>query len=141
LLITGMDQAVRILKDKTSGERLREDAVRSLAADASPEAIKTLVDTLQDHDLGVRWQAAVVLSQLGKRALPYLLTALVDPKRVADPWLRDGALHILRDNVDAGVTMLSRNLRHALKGQAADLRTMREADRLLRILGYEHKKE
>jgi HEAT repeat protein len=139
MLFTGMEQAVQILRDRSASERLREDAVRSLGADASAEAITTLVDTLRDNDLGVRWQAAVVLSQLGKRALPYLLSALVDPKRVEDPWLRDGAFHVLRDNVDAGVTMLSRNLRHALKGQAADLRTMREADRLLRILGYENK--
>jgi HEAT repeat protein len=130
--INSETQAIEMLNDKQQSAALREAAVRYLGASATPEAIKRLVLALEDNDFGVRWEAAVALTGLGRAALPELLKALADPERVADPRLREGAYHVLHYNRDLPLRANAAQLMDVLKGPAADISALEEAYRLLK---------
>ena len=130
MVITSAAQALAWLNNANEEPAYREAAVRYLKDNLVPGAIARLVQALQDDELGVRWEAALALSQLAELAVPEVLIALVDPKRVGDPRLRAGAYHVLRDShltLPSGTAALL----EALKGPAADIATMIEANRLL----------
>ncbi len=129
--IESATQAYQILDDVTQEEHAREAAVKFLAGQASPPAIQRLVRAMQDDDFGVRWEAAAVLARLGSAALPELLKALTDPHRVSDLRLRESAYHMLHYNSDPNVQRQAAPLMKVLKGPAADINTMVEANRLL----------
>jgi HEAT repeat protein len=131
---TTIDQAIEVLNDSSKDYREREDAVHFLCEHPSQQAIDHLVRALQDNDFGVRWEAAVSLARLGDDALPELLTALVDPHRVSDPWLREGAYHVLHYNQGSRLSLPVGDLMKALKGSAAAITTMEEASHLLILL-------
>ncbi len=124
-------QALTMVSDVRNDPREREAAVRFLTEHPSPQAIQQLVRLLEDGDFGVRWESAVGLAQLGEVALPELLKALVDPQRVADPRLREGAYHVLHYNHSPEVLSLTRQLMLALKGAAADIATLEAASSVL----------
>ena len=124
-------QALTVADDSRQDPREREQAIYYLAEHPSPRGIQTMVRLLEDDDFGVRWVAAVGLSRVGEAALPELLEALVDPHRVADPRLREGAYHVLHYNFSPMVSELAWDLMKALKGSAADITTLEAASRVL----------
>lgn len=132
--ITSETQAIEVLSDPSEAQTYREKAIRYLSDLGNEKAIDQLVRALQDDDFGVRWEAAVSLSQLGEKTLPVLLEALTDPERVADPRLREGTYHILHYTRGQHYLVSTTRLMKALKSPAADIATMVEAGRLQRKL-------
>jgi len=131
MMMTSAPQAMAVLDDEREKAGVREAAVRYLAEHPTPAVITRLVQTLQDDDVGVRWEAANVLAQLGEPAILEVLKALTDSKRVDDPHLRESAYHILHIN-QAAVPVPTADLLDALRGQVADISSLIEADRVLR---------
>ncbi len=129
--ITSVDRALEMLDDPHENQMLREKAIRYLSHQPSDEIIKRLVWALQDDEFGIRWEAATILAQLGKKALPELLKALTNPDRVGDPRLREGVYHALQHNRDPFYAINITQLLQALKGPAADIASMEEAGRIL----------
>ncbi len=120
-------QALEVLRNPSAGEMKREGAIRFLGRHPSQQSICALIDSMEDDDFGVRWEAAVTLAQYGEPAVMPLLEVLTDPLRVSCPRLREGAYQVLEKNVSAAITALSADLRKALKGPAADINTMAAA--------------
>ena len=96
--ISSEERALAILDDPLEDQLLREKAVRYLSYRPGHRVIQKLVQTLEDEDFGVRFEAAVALTQMGEKALPELLKALTDAKTVSDPRLREGAYYVLHYN-------------------------------------------
>lgn len=134
MVITSENDAIDILDRENLSSLEREDAVRYLAYQPSERAIGRLVKALQDHDFGVRWEAAASLAKLGDRGLHEMLKALVDPERVGDPRLREGAYHMLHYNRSNKLPVPTKELMLALKGPAPDISTMEEAGKLLHLI-------
>jgi len=65
-----VEQAIAVLKDTSQDELVRNDAIKYLQEDGSPEAIDALISAMTDDDLGVRWAAGDALAKLGSRAAP-----------------------------------------------------------------------
>jgi hypothetical protein len=137
MVITSTTQALELLKNNRDEPAYREAAVRYLKDNPTPAVIARLVQTLQDDDFGVRWEAAAALTQLGEVALPEVLKALTDPKRFDDPRLREGVYHILHYD-QAAMSMDVTDLLSALRGPAADIASLVEANRLLRQIEKQH---
>ncbi len=131
MMIESASQAHRLLDDVHQPAFIREAAVRYLAQQATPEAIQHLVLALNDDDFGVHWEAAASLAQLGMVVLPTLLKALTNSELAASPRMREGAYHILHYNSAPGVRNYAARLMEALKGSAADITTLVEANRWL----------
>jgi hypothetical protein len=138
-VITSEDEAIELLDNTNLNSLEREDAIRYLTYQASDQAIQRLVEALQDDDFGVRWEAAASLAKLGDRGLNEILRALVDPDRVGDPRLREGAYHMLHYNRTSKFPVPTKNLMLAIKGPAPDITTMEEAGKLLQI--FEQREE
>jgi HEAT repeat protein len=134
MTITSENHAIEILDSTNLNSLDREDAVRYLAYQPSELAIKRLVKALQEDDFGVRWEAAASLAKLGDRGLHEMLKALVDPDRVGDPRLREGAYHMLHYNRSEKLPVPTKKLMLALKGPAPDISTMEEAGKLLQLI-------
>lgn len=134
MVLSSENDAIEILDRENVSSLEREDAVRYLAYQPSDRAIRRLVKALQDHDFGVRWEAAASLAKLGDRGLHEMLKALVDPERVGDPRLREGAYHMLHYNRSDKLPVPTKELMLALKGPAPDISTMEEAGKLLHII-------
>ena len=133
-MITSVEQALKILDDPSRSDMERELAGRYLLAHPHDNAIVRLVKALQDDDAGVAWSAAETLSRIGEPALRELCRALSDHQRVGDPRLLNGAYHVLYHLQNPALSKQLNPLMQALKGPAADLAAMEEADRLLRYL-------
>ncbi len=133
MMIASSVQAMEVLDDVREEAAIREAAIRYLAKGPTPAVITRLVQALQDDDTGVRWAAAEALTPLGLAALPEVLKALTDPQRVSDPRLRESAYHILHSD-QASVPVSIAELLDALRGQAADIASLVEANRVLRAL-------
>ena len=126
-------EAIAVLNQPELDTLLREDAVHYLGHHLSPRGLESLVQALEDDEFGVRWAAAVALSQQGEAALPTLLRALME--RGGDsPLLREGAYHVLHYNASATVHALSQELMQALKGPAAGISAAEAAYKLLQKL-------
>jgi len=134
MIFRSVDDAIRALEDLEAGKDIHRQAIRYLASLDECFAVEGLVEALQNDDFGVRWEAASLLSKIGAKALPALLKALMDPVRVGDPRLREGALHIVCNFQDPEIDGPFSGLIHALTGPAADINTMRAAYRLLHHL-------
>ncbi len=110
--------AERALLDGQGGaveERLQ--AIHRLQENAGDEDLKRFVKALEDSDFGVRWAAAVALTQNGDRALPPLLQALLDhPESV---WLREGAHHIFHYSAGPIVRQHAAEFMEATRGAGA----------------------
>jgi hypothetical protein len=109
----------------------REEAKRFILAMDQDTSIPILIGALQNDHFGVRWEAAEILARIGCPAMVEILKVLVNPVRVGDPRLREGVLHVFRDNHDPFVREVSAHLQNALHGPVPDLETMREANLLL----------
>jgi HEAT repeat protein len=123
-------QALEVLGDASAGIMKREEAIRFLGRHPSQPSIRALIDSMEDDDFGVRWEAATILAQYGELSIPPLLDILTNPNRVSCPRLRDGAYQVLENNASTLIVALSADLRKALKGPAADIATMIAAFRL-----------
>ena len=124
-------RASRLLDDVHEAPYVREAAVRYLAKHATPTAIQHMTLALNDDDFGVHWEAAASLAELGMTALPALLTALTKPDLAGSPRMREGAYHVLHYNSAPEVRNYASRLMEALKGSAADITTLVEANRWL----------
>ncbi|HTP08493.1 MAG TPA: HEAT repeat domain-containing protein [Anaerolineae bacterium] len=131
MMITSSAQAMEILDDVREEVTFREAAIRYLAKEPTPAVTARLVQALQDDDFSVRWEAAIAVTQLGVTGVLEVLKALTDPERVGDPRLRDSAYHILHLS-RAAVPVSITDLLGALKGQAADIASLVEANHVLR---------
>lgn len=125
-------EAIKILDNTELSALKREEAVYRLGRHPDERAIKRLVQALEDNDFGVRWAAAVALSELGRKALLPLLQALT--QRADDPWLREGVYHVLHYNSDPRVRDETHELRQALKGPAANIASAETAFKLMHEL-------
>lgn len=149
MLITPKEQAVAVLNNKQLPIRKRELALHYLTGHPTLEGIKAMVDALRDSDFALRWLAATALAQLGPLALPEVLRALTNPKSNTVR-LREGVVHILHYSsnlahesvftqqhmepqvfIEPGKLVSVRKLMTALKGQLADINSMKEAGKLL----------
>lgn len=149
------DQAITILNDTKLDYQQREFAIHYIAQHPTPEGIQALVGALQYKEFAIRWVAATALAQLGPLALPTVLRALVNPKMNTAP-LREGVIHILHYSSTLaqepvynhrhmemqvfgkpGRLVSVGELMSALKGPAADITSMKAADRLLSELEHD----
>jgi HEAT repeat protein len=74
------------------------EATKALGSIGGPQAIKALIQALEDERFEVRWSAAEALIKIGREAVAPLLEALV--KKGDSPWLRDDAHHVFSDTED-----------------------------------------
>jgi HEAT repeat protein len=81
--------------------QVRWEAAKALGEIADPAAAPALVKTLEDREDDIRWLAAEGLIALEKEGLIPLLQALVHHSD--SEWLRAGAHHVLRKQVDVNV--------------------------------------
>ena len=133
-------RAYRLLDDVHQAPSVREAAVRYLAKHASPNAIQHMTLALNDDDFGVHWEAAASLAELGMAALPSVLTALTKPDLAASPRMREGAYHVLHYNSAPEIRNYAARLMEALKGSAADITTLVEANRWLEQIESKQRK-
>jgi HEAT repeat protein len=132
-------RAYRLLDDVHQAPYVREAAVRYLTKHATPTAIQHVTLALNDDDFGVHWEAAASLAELGMAALPAVLTALTKPDLAASPRMREGAYHVLHYNSAPEVRNYAGRLMDALKGSAADITTLVEANRWLEQIELEER--
>lgn len=132
-------RAYRLLDDVHQAPYVREAAVRYLAKHATPTAIQHMTLALNDDDFGVHWEAAASLAGLGLTALPSLLTALTKPDLAGSPRMREGAYHVLHYNSAPEIRNYAGRLMEALKGSAADITTLVEANRWLEQIELEER--
>ncbi len=128
--IESTEVALDLLDNASEEPAFREAAVHYLRDHASPQALERLVWALQDDDFGVRWEAALALTQMGQPALVEVLKAIADPRRVGDPRLREGVYHILHNSLLPAPLDVT-DLLEALRGPAADIASLVEAYHLL----------
>ncbi len=136
-MFTSNSEALAVLANKDEDPARREAAAwyldRHLRSSVRLPVIRQLVQSLRDDDFGVRWAASEILSRAGEDVVPEVLRALTDPDGAGDVRLREAARRILLHTASHGSQAAGRYaaLIDALDGPAADLMTMREADRLL----------
>jgi hypothetical protein len=149
MVITTEEQAIKILQDMQVDTPQRELAVQYLAEHPTAAGIQALVSALQYKEFAIRWVASNALIQLGPSALLEVLRALTNPRLNTAP-LRESAIHILHyssnlaqepvyrhHHVDPqvhlkpGSSVSVSELLTALKGPAADINSMKAADKLL----------
>lgn len=143
------DQAIAILKDTKLDYQKRELAIYHIAHYPTKTGIRALVEALRYKEFALRWAAATALAQLGPQALPEVLRALTNPKMNNTP-LRESVIHILHYSsnlanelvykhqhiepqvyIKTGRLVSVNELMNALKGPAADINSMKAADKLL----------
>ncbi len=131
MTITSETQALGVLQDVSRDPELRAKAARYLGQYPTARVIQCLVAALQDDDFGVRWAAAEALAKCGPVALPEMLKALTDPKRVGDPRVRSGISHALHEIRNPELQAQTADLVEALRGPAAAIPAMMAAGALL----------
>lgn len=110
----------------------RWEAAKALSDIADPSAVQPLLAALEDEDGSVRWLAAEGLSRIDYPALAPLLHALIDHSGSA--WLRDGARHVLRGNLNDQLAGILGPVLVALTGPAPEISVMAPASRAIRLL-------
>ena len=84
--------------------QVRWEAAKALGNIGNPAAAPALVKTLEDRESDIRWLAAVGLIVMGREGLIPLLRVLVHNSD--SQWLREGAHHVLREQVGIGPSQL-----------------------------------
>ncbi len=132
MTIISETQALDILKDVSRAPELRAKAARYLGQyPTTPRGMQSLVAALQDDDFGVQWEAAEALAKCSPAALPEMLRALTDPKRVGDPRVRRGISHALHESRDPEVRAVAADLIEVLREPGATVAVMIAAGKLL----------
>src|SRR5262249_34295611 len=75
-----LDEWIKALKDKDPEARLKARGVLLLLGQKAQPAIRALIEMLNDPDFSVSYDAASVLSKVGKPAVPALLKVLGSDK-------------------------------------------------------------
>jgi hypothetical protein len=149
MFINPEDQAIALLQDIQLEHQQREFAAHYLAEHHTPAGIQALVDALQYKEFALRWIASTALAQLIPLALPEVLRALTNPQ-ANTATLREAVIHILHYGsnlahepvykhqhiepevyIKPGKLVSVSELMTALKGPAADINSMKAADKLL----------
>ena len=89
-------EALRALETTNSENKIHEEAYEYLAKLNDKEELKDLVESLEDDDTSIRWEAADMLSRKGIKSVRVVLNALMDPQRVSDPRFRQSVIHMMR---------------------------------------------
>ncbi|MEX0781591.1 MAG: HEAT repeat domain-containing protein [Dehalococcoidia bacterium] len=110
----------------------RWEAAKALSTIADPSAVMPFVVALDDEDASVRWLAAEGLSRIGFPALAPLLHALIEHSGSA--WLRHGAYHVLRGNLNDELAPALTPVLGALTGHDAEITVMPAASRAIKML-------
>ena len=131
-MFSSIEEAKKTLDDVTRPALDREDAVHYLAKQDDPNILRRLVTALDDDVFGVRWAAAIALAEMGKAAIPHVLSALT--VNAGSSWMREGVYHVLHYNTSLAVREKSTELMAALKGPAADMASPAAAARLREAL-------
>jgi HEAT repeat protein len=129
--LESLDQAFAVLKDQSLPELTRNEAIQYLEEDGSQEAIDALISVLSDDDYGVRWAAAKSLANLGAKAAPAVLRAILSPD--TDDRFREAAHHIFKENGDLLIRSDARDLVKALE-TSNGIDDLTEASKLLKKL-------
>ncbi len=132
MVFQNVAEALRALEDVFAGPSVHQEAIRYLASLDDCDEAESLVQALQSDDPGVRWEAGNLLAKMGEKAIPAVLKALMDPKRVGDPRLRVGVEHMIHRMPDHTILNELSPLVKAINGPSADVETMQEAYRLLK---------
>ncbi len=127
-MFNSIKDAVKVAKDESLTELMREKALRYLETSDDPEVIKILLAAKEDDNHGVRFAAAEVLAAQGESSFKYLIESLAQPNNVM---FRDGARVVIHQNYSVTVNAKSKELLNALDAPGADIRTMEEATKLL----------
>ena len=132
MIFHSVDEALCALADPSVSPTIHQEALHFLASlDDGCEA-ENLVRSLQSDELGIRWEAANLLSKMGIKSIPAVLRALMDPERVCHPRLREGVVHMIHNIQDSDLKKRLAPLLKAIKGPAADIETMRVAYQLFK---------
>ena len=111
---------------------VRWHAAKALSQMANLRAADALISALNDEDFGVRWFAANGLAAMGSRAVVPLLRTL--RVKQINPWVAEGAIHVLRNIREPDVIILVQELEKRLGDSYANVEVPLEADRVLRKL-------
>jgi hypothetical protein len=130
MIFNNVDEAIRVLGRTGGGSLVHQEAIHFLAGLEGCAECEALVRALQNDDFSVRWQASLMLAWMGWKAVPAILSALIDPQRVGDQRLRQSVIHTIHSFQEQAIRSQFAPLLKALSGLAADLATMREASLL-----------
>ncbi|HYX10148.1 MAG TPA: HEAT repeat domain-containing protein [Bacteroidales bacterium] len=120
--------------------QLRWEAAQIVKAMASADAIPKLLSLLSDYESDIRWIAAEGLIELGRASLIPLLKYVLD--HVTDPYIKNGAHHVLREVLNRHERAENRDLLHALNNyQETGETTPHRATELLNKLQSEQQEE
>jgi len=129
--IENSNSAITILKDTSFQEFRREQAVRYLQDHPSAEGIEALIEALADDDYGVHWACGTAVAFLGEQAFHIYLEALAKPDHSSR--LREITGHIIHTNSSESVRQDGQSLLKAVKGPAAAIAAIEEANKLMLI--------
>ena len=134
-------EALRALETTNSENKIHEEAYEYLAKLNDKEELKDLVQSLEDDDTSIRWEAADMLSRKGIKSVRVVLNALMDPQRVSDPRFRQSVIHMIHKFNDPILKKQLEPLIETIKGPAADIATMWKAYHILEAIEKADKDE
>ena len=134
-------EALRALETTNSENKIHEEAYEYLAKLNDKEELKDLVESLEDDDTSIRWEAADLLSRKGMKSVRVILNALMDPQRVSDPRFRQSVIHMIHKFNDPILKKQLEPLIETIKGPAADITTMWKAYHILEAIEKAEKDE
>ncbi|MEN6570844.1 MAG: hypothetical protein ABFD24_03285 [Anaerolineaceae bacterium] len=135
MVFKNVAEAIHTQEDLAADAEVRCQAKQYLESLDECFELKSLVNALQSDDLGVRWEASNLLIKLGQDAIPEILKALMDQKRVNNVNLRQSALHILHSIQTKDIQGRFTPLINALKYPEPVIETMEAAYKLSKELG------
>lgn len=113
-------------------QQVRWEAAKALVTIRDPAAARPLVRCLEDRVFEVRWLAAQALIGLRCEALVPLLEAVMN--RAGSPWVREGAHHVLHEQVCGSIGAVLRPVVAALERVDAALEAPLAARKALHSL-------
>jgi hypothetical protein len=105
------------------------EAAKALGKIGGPRATKVLIEALEDERSEVRWTAAEALINIGRKAVPPLLEALM--KKGDSLEMRNGVHHVLSDMVDPKLKPIVAPVLAALEDAVPSLEAPVAADKAL----------
>lgn len=127
-------EALKALENSNLENKIHEEAYEYLAKLNDTEELKDLVESLEDDDTSIRWDAADLLSRKGIKSVRVVLNALMDPNRVSDPRFRQSVIHMIHKFNDPILKKQLEPLIETIKGPAADITTMWKAYHILEAI-------
>jgi HEAT repeat protein len=128
LKVDSEEKALAILRDKGETISRREAAARYLELKESEEAVRGMIEAMDDDDFGVRWAVSTALAKLGERVLSAVLGRIIHGYNTR---LRESVYHVLHYNRSKWVQANARELMEALKSPAPGVTAPEAAYELL----------